>query len=108
MIAITSLSAKRNSHDISFKISNTYSSQLTALQICKFLHVRGQPLPPLNTDIPKLKKKERNPQLKQVHGTDSYCIKTTIISFDDSTHVPLINTPTTKTVLIRCILAAND
>ena len=41
MIIITSLSAKRDSHDISVKTSNTYSSQLTALQICKFLHVRG-------------------------------------------------------------------
>ena len=41
MIAITSLSTKRNSHDISVKTSNTYSSQLTALQICRFLHVRG-------------------------------------------------------------------
>ena len=41
MIVITSLSAKRDSHDISVKTSNTYSSQLTALQICKFLHVRG-------------------------------------------------------------------
>ena len=41
MKAITSLSAKRDSHDISVKTSNTYSSQVTALPICKFLHVRG-------------------------------------------------------------------
>ena len=41
MKAITSLSAKRDSHDISVKTPNTYSSQLTALPICKFLHVRG-------------------------------------------------------------------
>ena len=41
MTAITSLSAKRDSHDISVKTPNTYSSQLTALPICKFLHVRG-------------------------------------------------------------------
>ena len=41
MIAITSLSTKRNSHDISFKTSNTYSSQLTVLWICRFLHVKG-------------------------------------------------------------------
>ena len=41
MIAISSLSTKQNSHDISFKTSNTYSSQLTALQISGILHVRG-------------------------------------------------------------------
>ena len=52
-----SLSAKRDSHDISVKTSNTYSSQLAALQICKFLHVtrlvaRAKPYnpPPLAGD----------------------------------------------------------
>ena len=62
MIVITSLSAKRDSHDISVKTSNTYSSQLTALQICRFLHVRGpaagakpyNPPPPAGVGVLKM------------------------------------------------------